>query len=380
MSGFAAIAMVRSLPEADAPRWGGVARSGLYPPRQGHASIWAGIELAWQAPAGCIGAARMTALSRRLALILPALLAAPPIARAQGRPITIVVPFGAGTNVDAIARVAANELAPRLGQQVVVENLPGAGGTIATERVARAAPDGATLLLGVDSVLNVAPLVNPSAVRYDPYRDFAAIHMLATLPLLLIGRPDLPATLPELIALGATRSQPFTYATSGTGTSLHLFGEMIAQRTGLKMEHVPYRIATQIFPDIMASRVDLAVSTLTSSGPLVREGRVRGFGVSSPERHPFLPDQVTFTEQAPTRGMTSEVYQGLFAPARTDPAFIARVAAATAEAMQTAPMRDRIHALGMTPSIMGPEALTRFVRAEGERYAALVRAANIQPQ
>ena len=322
----------------------------------------------------------MTVLPRRLALALPALLAVPHIARAQARPITIVVPFGAGTNVDAIARVTANELAPRLGVQVVVDNLPGAGGTIATERVARAAPDGATLLLGVDSVLNVAPLVNPSAVRYDAYRDFAAIHMLATLPLLLIGRPDLPATLPDLIALNATRSQAFTYATSGTGTSLHLFGEMLAGRTGLKMEHVPYRIATQIFPDLMASRVDLAVSTLTSSGPLVREGRVRGFGISSPERHPFLPDQVTFTEQAPTRGMTSEVYQGLFAPARTDPAFIARVAAAVAEAMQTPQMRERIHALGMTPSLMGPEALTRFVREEGERYAALVRAANITPQ
>jgi tripartite-type tricarboxylate transporter receptor subunit TctC len=322
----------------------------------------------------------MPLLSRRHALILPALLAAPPIARAQARPITIVVPFGAGTNVDAIARLAANELAPRLGQGVVVENVPGAGGTIGTERVARAAADGTTLLLGVDSVLNVAPLVNPSAVRYDPYRDFAPIHMLATLPLLLIGRPDLPATLPELIALGATRAQPFTYATSGTGTSLHLFGEMVAQRTGLKMEHVPYRIATQIFPDLMASRVDLAVSTLTSSGPLVKDGRVRGFGVSSPERHPFVPDQPTFAEQAPTRGMAAEVYQGLFAPARTDPAFIARVAAASADALATPAMRERIHALGMTPSMMGPEALTRFVREEGDRYAALERAANITPQ
>ncbi|WP_237214810.1 Bug family tripartite tricarboxylate transporter substrate binding protein [Falsiroseomonas oryziterrae] len=323
----------------------------------------------------------MSPLPRRTMLALPAALAAPAIAQAQGRPITIVVPFGAGTNVDAIARVAANELAPRIGQPVVVENLPGAGGTIATERVARAAPDGATLLLGVDSVLNVAPLVTPSAVRYDPIRDFTAVHMLATLPLLLIGRPDLPATLPELIALNATRSQPFTYATSGTGTSLHLFGEMLAGRTGLKLEHVPYRIATQIFPDLMAGRVDLAVSTLTSSGPLVREGRVRGFGISSPERHPFLPEQITFAEQAATRGMTSELYQGLFAPARTDPAFVARLAAALAEALATPAAIERIRALGMTPSAMGPDATNRFVRDEAERYAALVRAAaNIQPQ
>lgn len=229
-------------------------------------------------------------------------------------------------------------------------------------------------------MLNVAPLVNPSAVRYDPYRDFAPIHMLATLPLLLIGRPDLPATLADLIALGGTRSQPFTYATSGTGTSLHLFGEMLSQRTGLRMEHVPYRIATQIFPDVMAGRVDLAVSTLTSSGPLVREGRVRGYGVSAPARHPFVPDLATFAEQAPTRGMVAEVYQGLFAPARTDPALIARIAAAAAEALATPAMRERIQAIGMTPSDMGPETLGRFVREEGERYAAVVRAANITPQ
>ncbi len=309
-----------------------------------------------------------------------ALSAVPFVARAQARPITIIVPFGAGTNVDAIARVAAAELAPRLGMQVVVENLPGAGGTIATERVARAAPDGTTLLLGVDSVLNVAPLVNPSAVRYDTARDFAAIHMLATLPLVLIGRPDLPATLAELVALNATRTQPFTYATSGIGTSLHLFGEMLAQRSGLRMEHVPYRIATQIFPDIMGGRVDLAISTLTSAGPFVREGRVRGFGISSPARHSFLPQTPTFAEQAPSAGMSTEVYQGLFAPAGTDAGFIARVAAATADALQNPAVRERIHGLGMTPSLMGPEALTRFVREEGERYAVLVRAANIQPQ
>lgn len=322
----------------------------------------------------------MPTLTRRAALALPAIVAAAPAARAQSRPITIVVPFGAGTNVDAIARLAANELQPRLGQNVVVENVTGAGGTIGTERVARAAPDGTTLLLGVDSVLNVAPLVTPSAVRYDPVRDFAAVHMLATLPLLLIGRPDLPPTLPELIALGRTRAESFTYATSGTGTSLHLFGEMLAGRTGLKLEHVPYRIATQIFPDIMAGRVDLAVSTLTSSGPLVRDGRVRGFGISSPERHPFLAEQATFNEQPATAGMTSELYQGLFAPARTDPAFIARVATACADALAQPAVRERVHGLGMTPVVMGPEALGQFVRAEGERYAALVRAANIQPQ
>ena len=155
---------------------------------------------------------------------------------------------------------------------------------------------------------------------------------------------------------------------------------MLAQRAGLRMEHVPYRVSPQIFPDVMAGRLDLAVTTLTSTAPLVREGRVRAYGLSSPQRHPFLPDQPTFAEQAPTPGLAAEVYQGLFAPARTDPAFIARVEAACADALRQPAVVERIHNLGMTPSDMGAQALGAFVRAEAERYVALVRAANIQPQ
>jgi tripartite-type tricarboxylate transporter receptor subunit TctC len=322
----------------------------------------------------------MPRLTRRTALALPALLAASPAARAQSRAITLIVPFGAGTNVDAIARVIAPELSQRIDRQVVVENVSGAGGTIATERAARAAPDGSTLLIGVESTINVAQLVTPSTTRYNGMRDFAPVHMLATLPLLLVGRPDLPATLPELLALNATRTLPFTYATSGTGTSLHLFGEMLAQRTGLKLDHVPYRVGVQIFPDLMGSRVDLAVSTLTSSAPLVKEGRIRGYGVSSPQRHPFIPELATFAEQPETQGMVMEVWQAIFAPARTDPAFIARIAAATGQALALPEVQRRIQDLGQTPSILGPEALGAFVREEGARYEALVRAANIQPQ
>lgn len=322
----------------------------------------------------------MTALTRRLALSLPAMLAAPPIARAQARPITLIVPFGAGTNVDTIARLAAPEIASRIDRQIVVENVTGAGGTIATERAARAAPDGNTLLVGVESTINVAQLVTPSTVRYDGLRDFAPIHMLATLPLLLIGKPSLPATLPELVALGRASTQPFTFGSSGTGTSLHLFGELVAQRTGLKMEHVPYRIGQQMFPDVITGQLDLAVSTLTSAAPIAREGRVRAYGVSSPVRHPFVPDMPTFAEQAPTQGMAMEVWQAIFAPAATDRAFTARVAAALAAALATPEFQDRIRAIGQTPSTMGQEPLAAFLREESARYAALVRAANITPQ
>jgi tripartite-type tricarboxylate transporter receptor subunit TctC len=322
----------------------------------------------------------MPRLPRRLALALPALLAAPGLARAQSRTITLICPFGPGTNVDQIARLIAPELAQRLDRQVVVENVTGAGGTIATERAARATPDGSTLLIGVESTINVAQLVTPSTVRYDGLRDFAPVHMIATLPLLLIGKPDMPATFAELIAASRARREPFSFGSSGTGTSLHLFGELLVQRTGLRMEHVPYRMGAQMLTDVMAGNLELAVSTLTSSAPMVKDAKVRGYGVSSPERHPFLPDMPTFAEQPQTPGLAMEVWQALFAPARTDPAFVSRVAEAAAAAIATPDLQRRIRDIGQTPSAMGAQPLAAFLREESARYEALVKAANIQPQ
>ncbi|MGG5808995.1 Bug family tripartite tricarboxylate transporter substrate binding protein [Falsiroseomonas sp. CW058] len=322
----------------------------------------------------------MPTLTRRAALALPATLAAAPAVRAQSRTITLICPFGPGTNVDQIARLIAPELSQRLERQVVVENVTGAGGTIATERAARAAPDGSTLLLGVESTMVVAQLVTPSTTRYDGQRDFVPVHMVATLPLLLVGKPGMPATFAELVAASRAQPNPFNFGSSGTGTSLHLFGELLVQRAGLRMEHVPYRMGAQMLTDVMGGQLDLAVSTLTSSAPMVREGKARGYGVSSPERHPFLPDMPTFAEQPQTRGLAMEVWQAIFAPARTDPALVARVAQAASAAMASEELQRRIRDIGQTPSRMDPEALGAFVREEGERYAALVRAANIQPQ
>lgn len=323
----------------------------------------------------------MPCFSRRSALALPALLAAPHIARAQGRTITLICPFGAGTNVDAIARLIAPELASRLDRQVVVENVTGAGGTIGTERAARAAPDGSTLLLAVESTINVAQLVTPSTVRYDGLRDFAPIHLVATLPLLLIGRPGLaPASFRELVAASRAAAAPFNFGSSGTGTSLHLFGELLVQRTGIRMEHVPYRMGSQMLTEVMSNQLDLAVSTLTSSGPMVREAKLRGYGISSARRNPFLAEMPTFAEQTGMADLVMEVWQGLFAPVRTDPAFVARVAAAAAEALAQPAFQQRIRDLGQTPATLGPEPFAAFLREESARYRELVRAANITPQ
>ena len=321
-------------------------------------------------------------LPSRRALLLAPLAASAPARNASAqnwpnRTVTLVVPFAAGGNVDAVARLLAPELSRRLGGSVVVENAPGAGGIIGTERVARAAPDGHTLLLGVESAMVIAGLVSPRNVRYRA-ADFAPVALLATSPLVLVGRPDLPAdTAAELLALARAAPAPLTYATSGIGTSLHLTGELIAQRAGVRMEHVPYRVSAQIGPDLVAGRLDLAVLTLTSVLPLVRDGQVKAYGVSEAERTPLLPQVPSLSETPALRDVRVTVWHGLFAPARTDPTVLGRLEAETGAALADPALRARLESLGARPGVRPGAAFAAFLRREAETYGAVVRASGI---
>lgn len=319
-------------------------------------------------------------IARRTLLATPALMAAPAFAQTwPARTVTLIVPFAAGGNVDTVARLAAGELTRRLGQTVVVENAPGAGGTIGTERAARANPDGHTLLIGVESPFTISPFVTPAAVRYDPLRDFAPVGMLASLPLTLVGRPDLPANdMAALLALARSRPDGLTFATSGTGTSLHLWGEIIARRTGVKLEHVPYRIAAQIPTDLMAGRLDLAVLTITSTAPLLRDGRIKGFAVSSLAPHPALPNLPPLAALPEFAGFEMLAWQAIFAPARTDPAILRRLATEMDAMLADTEFRQRLANVGMTPWRRTPEELTALVRADLARYEEVVRLGNIR--
>lgn len=327
-------------------------------------------------------------LSRRAALAAIPSLAVARSAVAQpatwpSRPITMIVPYGAGGNVDGVARVVAGALSARLGQQVVVENVTGAGGVIGTDRFLRAAPDGYTLMLGVESNVMVAPLVSPNTARYA-LSDFAPVALLATQPLTIATRPDLPANdLDGFLAWGRTKREPITYATSGIGTSLHVLGEMIRQATNLPMEHVPYRVGANILADLAdlaASRIDLAILPTPSVAPFFREGRIRIIGVSSRTPDPAIPQVPSMPANPAFASAEMIVWQGLFAHPRTDAAIRERLARECVELGRDPAVLARYEALGVARADLTGEAFARFLQAESDRFAGVVRAGNIRAE
>src|SRR4051794_5496463 len=215
------------------------------------------------------------------------------------RPITLIVPYGAGGSVDVVARVVANKLSDRLGQTVVVENAPGAGGVTGTQRAARAEPDGYTLLFSVESSMAIAKFVQPSIVKYDSLKDFVPISLIGDAPLVLAGKKELPASnTKELLALLRDNPGKYNFASSGVGTSLHVAGEMINIEGKVKMVHVPYRVGAQMVTDLMGSQIDLAVLPLVMALPNYRAGNIRVFGITEPERSPLAPDLPPLGDQA----------------------------------------------------------------------------------
>ena len=204
------------------------------------------------------------------------------------RPVTVVVPFAAGGSVDAAARLVLQKLGERLHQTFVVDNVAGAAGTIGTQRVARAAADGYTLLFAVASPINVAPLVQPSIVRYDAFKDLAPVAAVATSPFVLVGSPKLAAAgTAEVLQLARAQAGRLNYGTDGVGTSMHLTTEIIKLRAGVDMQHVPYRSGPQVLTELSAGLLDLAVMPVALAQPFIRDGKVKAYGVTSRQRWPI---------------------------------------------------------------------------------------------
>ncbi len=317
----------------------------------------------------------MTDLSRRLLLgAAGAALAAP--ARAQApyptRPVRIIVPFAAGGLVDVVARILAEPLAQRLGQPVVVENIPGAGTTIAARNVARAAPDGHTLLLS-GAAHAVIPALFPDA-GVDPLKDFAQVALLANQPFVVAVHPAVPATdVASLLGWLRAKQGEANFATTGIGAASHLSGELLKKLTGVSFTVVTYRGTPAAVTDLLAGRADMMIDSQTLIAPLARDGRVRALAVTTPTRSRLLPDLPTLQE-AGVAGYASSSWQAMHAPGGTPEAVIARLSATLADVLALPAVQERYAASGVEPLSGGPAEARRLLEAESAKWLPILRA------
>lgn len=320
-------------------------------------------------------------LTRRAALAAP--LAALPLlarpARAQGawptQPVRVIVPYTPGGASDIAARLIAEKLTPLWGQPVLVENRTGANGIVGTDAVAKAAPDGHTLgFVSVNHAVNAALYRTP----FDTLRDVAVLTQIYSVPLLLVTRPDFPArSVAELAALVKAKPGEITFA--GTGGAVHLAAEMFAHRAGAAMTHVPYRGSTAAHPDLMGGRVDLMFDTLPAVLGHVQTGKLRAIATTAAQRLPLLPELPTVAEGG-FAGFEASTWGAIIGPAGLPGPVAAKIAADAAAQLQQVSVRERMAALGATPVGSGPEAAQGFVRAEVEKWQAVVTQAGIEKQ
>jgi tripartite-type tricarboxylate transporter receptor subunit TctC len=314
-------------------------------------------------------------------LVLGCVLAAPSVgAQAYpAKPVTVIVPFAAGGGVDSTARLIMPKLAEILKQAVVIENVAGAAGTIGTQRAARAPADGYTLLFAVASPLNVAPLVAPSAVRYDTFKDFTPLATVAVGPFVLIGRPGLPAAnTAELVRLARSQPGKLNFGTDGVGTSLHVTMEMIRQRASLDMVHVPYKSGPQVLTDVAGGQVDLAVLPLTLAQPFIREGKVRAYGVTTASRWPGLPDVPALAETPDLKGVDVESWLGLLGPANLPPAVASTLVQALETVVKDPEVVRKLGEIANRPQVISGAKFGEYLARERRLVQDVVTRANIK--
>jgi tripartite-type tricarboxylate transporter receptor subunit TctC len=288
------------------------------------------------------------------------------------RPIRIVVPFPAGGTTDLIARAAGQKLTESLGQPVVVDNRPGAGGNIGAELVAKSPPDGYTLLMGTVGTHAINASLYPK-MPYDHVRDFAPIILVAGVPNVLVVNPSLPVnSVQELIAYGKANPGKLNFASSGNGTSIHLSGELFKTMTGVQMAHIPYKGSSPALQDLAGGQVQLMFDNLPSALPLIKAGRLKALAVTSKTRAPALPDVPTVAESG-LPGFEASSWFGLLAPAGTPQPVIAKVNAEIARWLATPEAREKLTAQGANVVGGTPEDFARHIAAETAKWQKVVK-------
>jgi len=299
---------------------------------------------------------------------------------AQGypaKPIRFVVGFTAGGASDITSRIVGQKLTEHFGQPVVIDNRAGASGTIAGGIVAKAQPDGYTLLAGATSILAINPGLYPK-LDYDPLRDFAPVSQTVSMPQLLVVHPSVKAlTLKELLALARSKPGELNYSSSGTGSSSHLAMELFKYMTGVNVVHVPFKGSGQAMPSLLAGQVQLVFDPIPTSLPHVKSGRLRAIAISTAARSPAIPDLPTVAE-AGVPGYESSLWYGVLLPARTPPAIIARLNETINAILREADVNERFAALGAEPLGSSPADFGKYIRTEVIKWGKVIKTVGIR--
>ena len=289
------------------------------------------------------------------------------------KPIRLVVPFPAGGTTDILARAVAQKLSETLGQQVIVDNRPGAGGNIGSELVARSAPDGYTLLMGTVGTHAINVSLYPK-LPYDPVKDFTPIVLMAGVPNVLVVNPSLPArSVSELIAYAKANPGKLNFASSGSGTSIHLSGELFKVLTGVQMTHVPYKGSAPALTDLVGGQVQLMFDNLPSSLAFIKAGKLRALAVTSKTRAAALPDVPTMVE-AGVPDFEASSWFGILAPAGTPRDIVVRINAEVAKWLATPDAREKLAGQGAIAAGGAPEDFARHIASETAKWARVVKA------
>ncbi|AZG10341.1 tripartite tricarboxylate transporter substrate binding protein [Pigmentiphaga sp. H8] len=311
-----------------------------------------------------VGLAAMAACGGAIAADFPA------------KPITVVVPYPPGGTPDILARVLGETLSKTLGQPLIVENRVGASGNIGGQAVARAEPNGYTLLMCAFGCAVAPSLYKPAP--YDVVKDFAPVAMIGTVPSVLVVNPGVPAkSVAELIAYAKANPGKLNSASSGIGTSAHLATELLNTKAGIQLTHIPYKGAGQVAADLLGGQVDMYFDNLPASLPSIRSGKLRALAVASQKRSPSIPDVPTFAEAGVPDFLITPWF-GIMAPARTPEAVLERLNQAVVAALKAPEVQTRMQQLGVDVAPGSRQALARFIAGENEKWKAIIQANKIR--
>ena len=305
-------------------------------------------------------------------------LAGAPLAHAQypGKPVRLIVPFPPGGGTDTLARIVGQKLAETFGQQVIIDNRPGAGTNIGAEIAAKSAPDGYTVLMGnISHAINVTLY---SRLAYDLAKDFAPVSLLASTPNILVVHPSVPAqSVKALVALAKARPGQLDYASSGSGSSAHLAGELFLNMTGVKMTHVPYKGGGPAVIALVGGQCSVGFATTPSVVAHVKSGKMRGLAVTSAQRSPSTPDLPTLSE-AGVKGYEAGTWYGFLVPTGTSKEIISRLHAESVKLLKQPDVKQRLDNAGFEPIGNSPEEFGAYIRSEIEKWGKVVRTAGVR--